>query len=99
VSQNGMFLYVANLAGSTISSYSIDQQTGALTSLPGTVAVDSPSALAQDITGKYLYVTNQNTNTVTAYSSDQSSGALTVVGSPIPTGTQPRGVVTTGSVN
>lgn len=99
VSQNGKYLYVANLGDSTVLSYSIDQQTGALTPILSAVSVDSPSAMAQDATGQYLYITSQNTNTVTAFSIDQSTGALSVVGSPVPTGTQPRGVITTGAAN
>lgn len=99
VSQNGKYLYVANLGDSTVSSYTIDQQTGALTPILPAVSVGSPSAMAQDVTGQYLYVTSQNTNTLTAFSVDPSTGALSVVGSPVPTGTQPRGVITTGTAN
>lgn len=99
VSQNGKYLYVANLGSSTVSSYAIDQQTGVLTPILAVVSVDSPSAMAQDITGHYLYVTSQNNNTVTTFSVDQSTGALSVIGSAVPTGTQPRGIITTGAVN
>jgi 6-phosphogluconolactonase len=99
VSENGHYLYVANLGNSTVSSYAIDQQTGALTPILPAVSVDSPSAMAQDVTGHYLYVTSQNMNIVTTFSIDQATGALSAVGSPVPTGTQPRGVASTGTVN
>jgi 6-phosphogluconolactonase len=51
------FAYVANLADNTVSGYSIDRKTGALTAVPGSPFVTGGGAVAVDPTGRFAYVT------------------------------------------
>ena len=76
----------------TISAYTINATSGALTPLPGApfAAGSSPVFLAVDSTGKFAYVANATTASVSAYTIDPTSGALTpVAGSPFAPGTEP----------
>jgi 6-phosphogluconolactonase (cycloisomerase 2 family) len=88
---NGKFLYAADgnnvdsLPGPSISAYSIDATSGALTAVTGSPfgLADTPKFLAIDRTGKYLYATAPDSDTVLAFSIDSSTGALTpLAGSP-----------------
>jgi len=101
----GKFLYVINDGNSTISEYSIDQSTGALTPL-GTPTIatgdgtNSPLYGTTDING-HLYVANFGTvNSVSAYKIDTSNtntaGELTLAGpdTVIATATQTINVIT-----
>jgi Lactonase, 7-bladed beta-propeller len=90
----GHFLFAANQGATggaysnTISVYSIDQSTGALTPLAGSpfAATMAPIALAVAPSGKFLYVADYHDNTVTAFAIS-STGALTpVTGSPVVAG-------------
>ena len=107
VHPSARFAYVANYAcafgvgcGSTPSSlsvYSIDGGTGALTPLAGspyTTGVGSYQVTV-DPTGRYLYVVNFFSNDVSAFSINTGTGALTPVpGSPFSTaGINPFSVV------
>jgi 6-phosphogluconolactonase (cycloisomerase 2 family) len=94
------FLYVANGSyGSTqtgsISGFSVDPNTGALTPVPGSPfpAGAHPSSLTSDPGGKYLYESNDKngatTNDLFAFAIDPSTGVLTPVpGSPFTSGTE-----------
>ncbi|MBK7469663.1 MAG: beta-propeller fold lactonase family protein [Betaproteobacteria bacterium] len=82
----GHFVYVVNsnintVAGS-ISGFAIDQDTGALTSLPGSPYATPARALAiaAEPYGKYLYVAG---NVNQAYAIDPQTGALTAIGAGI----------------
>jgi 6-phosphogluconolactonase len=72
------FAYVAN-TNNTVSGYSIDRKTGALTPILG-----SPFATGSFATSaRFAYVANEGNNTVSGYSIDRKTGALTPVpGSP-----------------
>lgn len=95
-SQPGGFLYVANVGSNTISGYSMDATTGALTPMAGSPfnAGSLPERIAVDPSGKFMYVTNDNPNdqfglpgTVSGFVIDSATGALTPVqGSPFPAG-------------
>jgi 6-phosphogluconolactonase (cycloisomerase 2 family) len=83
------FVYVTNEGDSTVSGYTIDPSTGALTSIAGSpFAADAgpfsgPSAMAVDPSGKFAYVANTHLGTVSGYTIDSSTGALTsIAGSP-----------------
>jgi 6-phosphogluconolactonase len=93
------FAYVTNAGDGTISAYSINSSTGALTALASSpIAVPgggtySLAELKVDPSGKFLYVTNTNlvnnvlTSDVYAYAISASDGSLTAVaGSPFPAG-------------
>jgi 6-phosphogluconolactonase (cycloisomerase 2 family) len=85
IDHSGQYLYAANINNGTMSAYTIDQTTGALTALPtgatittGTAA-SAPTYAALDPTGTYLYVANVGDNTVASFSIG-SGGVLTSLG-------------------
>jgi 6-phosphogluconolactonase (cycloisomerase 2 family) len=93
VDPSGRFAYVANdvsiatPGSSTVTSYRIDQTTGALTKV-GTevVAGGLSNSVTVDPSGRFAYVTGINiddngilTSTITTLSIDQATGALTEV--------------------
>jgi 6-phosphogluconolactonase len=90
----GEFAYVANTGSQTVSAFSIDVDTGALTELVGSpfaVNGDAPFLPFQDLSGNYLYILGDDTlgvinsgpSTLTGYAVD-GSGALTPIpGMPI----------------
>ena len=56
----GRFAYVANAGNNTVSAYSIDSMTGALTAVGTAVATGlSPYAIVARPDGAYVYVGNQ----------------------------------------
>ena len=92
VHPSGKFAYVANAGRSnTISMYTIDATTGALTST-GTIAAETPVSVAVHSSGKFAYVANAgSSNTISMYTIDATTGALTSAGT-IPAGTLPESV-------
>ena len=92
------FAYVVNYYDDTVSAYSIDRKTGALTPIPGSPFATgfSPYSVAVDPTGQFAYVTNLRNNSVSAYSIDRKTGALTPIpGSPFAAGSGPFSVAIT----
>ena len=97
VDPSGKFAYVADGStnsggpGVNVSMYSINTNTGALTSV-GTIAAGlSPSSIAIDPSGKFAYVANSGSNNVSMYTINTTTGALTSIGL-IPAGTGPVSV-------
>ncbi len=95
----GHFLFVANSGADSISEFSIDANSGALSSTgPPVAAGQGPTAMASTIddmyfTNRYLYVSNSRSNDISAFAVDAVSGALTAVpGSPFAAGTSPGAV-------
>ncbi|HEY4217882.1 MAG TPA: beta-propeller fold lactonase family protein [Gemmatimonadaceae bacterium] len=90
----GKFVYVTNNSSNNVQMYSIDQTTGALTSL-GTVGTGTqPREIAVDPTGRFAYVVNNNgggTGSISRYTIDGSTGLLTANGT-TPIGTNPQGI-------
>ncbi|QNK66567.1 beta-propeller fold lactonase family protein [Variovorax sp. PAMC26660] len=89
------FAYVANQASDTVSAYTVDATTGALSAMvPPTVpAPGQPYALTVDPTSRFAYVANINSNTVSAYTIDSATGALSLIAGPaVPTGISPISV-------
>ncbi|MDQ5920545.1 MAG: hypothetical protein QG673_601 [Pseudomonadota bacterium] len=74
IDSNGKFMYVSNNSGNTVSAYTINQTTGALTSVGTYSCSGANNVLIDDVNG-YLYVTNNNGITVFAINS--STGQLT----------------------
>jgi len=71
----------------SISAYSIDGNTGALSPVAGSPFPDElgPVSLAVESTGRFAYVANSNPNGVSAYRIKRESGALKIVpASPFP---------------
>jgi 6-phosphogluconolactonase (cycloisomerase 2 family) len=86
---------VANEAAASISAYSINASTGALTPVSGSPFATGSGAesVVVDPAGQYLYASNVTaSNHVAAYAITPSSGALTLVGSPVAAGTLPAGI-------
>ena len=85
----GKFLYSANVDGahSSISGFSVDSLSGALTALSGSpFPLPVTNSIATDSTGAYLYVTTGEN--VVGYAIDADSGALTALpGFPVAAGT------------
>ena len=85
VSPNGLYAYVTNAVGGTISSYAINNSMGAVTLIP----LSSPQSLnsygvAMDRLGRFIWTTNYGFSTVSAFSIG-TNGVLTAAGSPLPT--------------
>jgi 6-phosphogluconolactonase len=100
VDPSGRFAYVANqgigVSTSTISAYTINSSTGALSAVSGSPfsAGNSPSSVVVDPSGRFAYVANAFDNTVSAYTINSSTGALrAVAGSPFAAGNTPDSVV------
>jgi 6-phosphogluconolactonase (cycloisomerase 2 family) len=85
---SGTFLYVLNLADGSISAYSVNGTSGALTSLPASpfASAPGPNAVAVDPSGRFLYVcsfTGAASDGIAAYRIAPASGSLSAVtGSP-----------------
>jgi 6-phosphogluconolactonase len=93
----GKFLYastvfdVSDTGGLNVWGFTIDSQTGALTSMPGspfaTQENGQPHGIKVDPSGKFVYVALSNANSIAAFTIDSTTGALTVApGSPFATG-------------
>src|SRR6267378_4011152 len=87
----GKFLYAVDNRNNSVSAFTIDGATGALTSLGTPVAVGpSPNDITMDPAGKFVYVANTGVDTISAFSQDAVTGALMPVpGSPFPTSQMP----------
>jgi len=99
----GEFAYVTSAADNSVSVFSIDANSGTLTSLGTPVlAGHGPYAIAHTIyTGsRYLYVVNGISNDVSAFVADASTGALVPVsGSPFTAGSKPSAAAIYAVIN
>ena len=89
VDPSGKFAYAADggafPAGSfggdsSVSMYTINSTTGALTSIGMIAAGTGPDSVAVDPAGKFAYVTNFDSNDVSMYTIDATTGALASIG-------------------
>jgi 6-phosphogluconolactonase (cycloisomerase 2 family) len=97
IDPTGKFLYTSASfddvflpAGYNIWAFTIDSQTGALTSIPGspflTQGNSQPQGIRVDPSGKFLYVALSNAGSIAAFTIDGTTGVLTSVpGSPFAT--------------
>src|SRR4029077_128335 len=90
-STNGALLPGIPGSSNTISMYTIDATTGALTSTGTMAAGTLPKSVAIDPSGKFAYVANANSNNVSMYIIDATTGALASAGT-IAAGTSPFSV-------
>ncbi|MDO8810658.1 MAG: beta-propeller fold lactonase family protein, partial [Gallionella sp.] len=74
------FGYTANYGSGTVSVYTIDPVTGAMTLGTPVAAGTNPGSVTVAPGGKFAYVASYGSNNVSAYSIDPATGALTVVG-------------------
>lgn len=82
ISPDGLFVYATNAASSTVSQFSRNTSTGALTALsPGSVSTSSGTArgIVMSPDGLFVYVSNQTANTISIFSRNTSTGKLTSV--------------------
>ena len=88
----GRFAYAANAGDNTISVYSINSTTGALTPVGSPVPTgSSPYAIAARPDGQYLYVVNEISNNISVYAVNATSGGLTAIpSSPFAAGMDPQ---------
>ena len=87
-------VYVTNEEDSTVSGYTIDPSTGALTAIAGSpfTTGGDPRSMAVDPSGKFAYVADFTGN-VLGYTINPSTGALTAIaGSPFAAGQGPQSV-------
>lgn len=74
------FAYVANLAGNSLSAYTLNSQTGVLSPTGSALPVgNGPRALASTVGGFELFATTQFDSTIAAFDIDATSGALSLV--------------------
>ncbi len=82
VSGDGRFLYGSNRGHDSIAVFSIDPESGDLSTVQHeSVGGEWPRNFAIDPTGAFLLVANQNTNNVVVFSIDSESGRITPTGS------------------
>jgi 6-phosphogluconolactonase len=101
VDPSGKFAYVGNYNSNSISAFTINANTGALTAISGSpfAAGASPQSVTVDSSGKFAYVANFNSNNVSVFTINPSTGALTSVGSPVSdAGLAPYSVITAGKI-
>ena len=93
---SGKYVYVANQTDGTISAYSLNNSTGALTAIgTATASAAGTNALSYSSDGKYLYATNGTEGTVTFFTIN-ANGSLTGAGTAT-AGTLPSSMATTGT--
>jgi DNA-binding beta-propeller fold protein YncE len=70
VDPTGRFAYVTNYISDSISVYTIDPSTGALTPGTAVAAGNAPASVALDPTGRFAYVANAFADTVSVFTLD-----------------------------
>ena len=85
------FAFVANSLSNSISSYSVDPQTGRLNPKE-TVPTGGTSSkvIAVEPSGRFAYVGNTVSNDISVFSIDANTGRLSMMGSPVHAGDAPR---------
>ncbi len=97
LSPSGAFAYVPNysdgMPAGTVSAYTVDATTGALTPVGAAVTAGAgANFVAVDPSGKYAYVANLNGNSISQFNIDASTGALTPMSPATITTTNPRSI-------
>jgi 6-phosphogluconolactonase len=95
----GNYLYVANRFAGTVSAFSFDDTTGALTPVPNSpYAVGlAPQGIAVSRDGNYVFVANTGSNNVSVFSICAAAsatclapnGSMTAAGTPVSAGEEP----------
>lgn len=70
------FVYVANTGDNTISSFSMNRETGLLTPIETTASEGSPVSLAVSPSGDKLYVAKSSSANLQVFSINKTNGAL-----------------------
>jgi 6-phosphogluconolactonase len=95
------FLYAADLGASTISGFTVNPSTGALTAVSGspfpTPTGDTSIALSRDF--KFLYAADFGLNQISAFSVNSDGSLSPLLGTPFPAGNGPVSVITHPAAN
>jgi 6-phosphogluconolactonase (cycloisomerase 2 family) len=83
IDHQGRFAYVTNAGAGTVSVYSINTTTGALTLTTTATAGSQPIKMILDANDKFAYVANIGSDNVSTFAVDSTTGALTAVGQPV----------------
>jgi 6-phosphogluconolactonase len=90
VAPSGKFAYVVNQNDRTISTYNINQTTGALTALPVTPATTGtePYQMVITLSGDFAYIVDPTSQVIAVYmySINQTTGIITNLGLPVAAG-------------
>jgi 6-phosphogluconolactonase (cycloisomerase 2 family) len=90
------FLYAANHGANTISAFTVNPATGALTAISGspfpTPIGDTSIAVSRDF--KFLYAADFGLNQISAFSVNSDGSLSPLLGTPFPAGSGPVSVVT-----
>lgn len=93
------FAYAANYSSDTLSGYSINTDTGALSSVgAAVVAGASPYSITIDPSGKFAYVTDITSGKVSVYTISTTTGGMTSVGTPVVAGSNPWSIAISGTI-
>ena len=89
IHSNNKFIYAANVNTNTISTYSINPLTGALTAVgtPTAAGAIEPNGLAFHPALSYLYVSNYGGNSISAFQVSETGQLTAISGSPFSAGT------------
>jgi len=91
VTPSAKFAYVANQSSNSLSAYTINPATGALTAGIEVAAGTMPYSVTVDPSGRFAYVANRDSSDVSVYTINQSTGALTA-GTTVAAGLWPTSV-------
>jgi 6-phosphogluconolactonase len=81
------FVYATNGSSNTVTTFSVNANTGALTAVGSPVATGTnPQSIVVHASGSLASIANTADGSVTSYSIQSSNGALTAVGAPLKTG-------------
>ena len=84
------FVYVANDADGSISGFTLNNVSGALTSTGAATATGTHARhLATDVQARFVFVVNNSASTISVYGINGTTGALTLKGSPVATASGP----------
>src|SRR5579864_3901492 len=85
VTPDGNFVVVVNQATNSVSVFSLNSGTGALTEVSGSpfATGNLPNPVAIDPSGKFVFVGNTGAGSLSAYTIDSAGGLTPVTGTPI----------------
>jgi hypothetical protein len=94
-------VFVPNNGSNTVQAYTINQSTGALTSVGTAATGSSPFGVACDPTGRFVFLVNYSSSTVQSYRinnfSANSGSFVDSVSSPLISGTTVSGTTVSGT--
>jgi 6-phosphogluconolactonase (cycloisomerase 2 family) len=90
----GTWISGGTIAEGSVSAFSLDPNTCAITLMDTFTAGTTPFSISIDPSGKYVYVANFGSNNVSAYSIDNTGALTALAGSPFSSGLGPVSVTT-----